>query len=110
MVIIAVNHRRRIMSDESRAIAVIVDAPLLYESGFDKECDITVCVVADESVRIDRIVQRDGISVEDAKKRIRGQIASDELVRRSDYVVYNNDGLDSLRDQIDDLYKKIITI
>lgn len=92
------------------AVAVIVDAPLLYESGFDSECDVTVAVIADEDIRVSRIVLRDGISEDDARKRIRGQIASDELVRRSDYVVYNNDGLDSLRDQIDDLYKKIITI
>ena len=101
---------RRIIAEKrgQGAIAVIVDAPLLYESGFDKECDVTVCVVADESVRIDRIVQRDGISVEDAKKRIRGQISCEELICRSDFVLENNDNIDVLRVKVQDLFDKII--
>ena len=90
------------------ALAVIVDAPLLYESGFDKECDVTVCVIADEDVRISRIVSRDGITKEDAIKRIRGQISNDGLIEKSDFVIENNGDIEYLRSKVFELYKKII--
>ena len=100
--------RKIILQKQNEGLrAVIVDAPLLYESGFDAECDVTVCVIADEDVRIERIVLRDGISVDDAVKRIRGQLSNDELAARSDFVIENNGDLDELRSQLQNLIKKI---
>lgn len=69
--------------------AVVVDAPLLYESGFDRECDLTVAVTAPEDVRIDRIVRRDGITSETARERLAAQISDEELAHRADLVVTN---------------------
>ena len=103
---------RRIIEGERMrgAVAVIVDAPLLFESGFDRECDVIVSVISDEDIRVSRIVLRDGISEDDARKRIKGQLSDEELIKRSDYVVYNNADLVSLQVQVVDLYKKIINI
>ncbi len=100
---------RKIISEKRKegALGVIVDAPLLYESGFHRECDVTVCVIADEEVRVSRIILRDGISEDDARKRIAGQISNDELVRRADFVIENNGDLESLRKQVLNLYKKL---
>ena len=80
-------------------MAAIVDAPLLFESGFNEECDLTVCVISDEEKRISRIVDRDGITYETAKKRIGTQISDTELVNLCDYVITNNDDIPSLRSQ-----------
>ena len=80
-------------------MAAIVDAPLLFESGFNEECDLTVCVISDEEKRISRIVDRDGITYETAKKRIGTQINDTELVNLCDYVITNNDDIPSLRSQ-----------
>lgn len=52
---------------------VVADVPLLFESGFDRYCDIIVCVVSDFETRIDRITERDGISEEAASLRIQNQ-------------------------------------
>lgn len=70
--------------------AVIVDAPLLFESGEDKICDVTVGIIADISVRKKRIITRDGISDEMADKRI--SAGKDEAFFREkcDYVLENN--------------------
>ena len=87
--------------------AVLVDAPLLFESGFDKECDKIICVIADRSVRIDRIIRRDGISVSAAESRINAQIKDEELVSRCDYVITNNSDIDNLRLQISEIVKQI---
>ncbi len=77
---------------------VLIDAPLLFESGFDKLCEKNICVIADESTRIKRIIARDNISEEDARRRIASQIPSEKLVSLSDYTI-NNDTSDVALDE-----------
>ena len=88
--------------------AVIFDAPLLFESGFDKECDITVCVIADDETRINRIIERDSITIDAARARIRAQIPNDELVKKCDYSIENNSSVDVLRKRVLEIKHKII--
>ena len=88
--------------------AAIVDAPLLFESGFDSECDALVCVIADRETRISRIMGRDGITYEEAVRRIDSQIADEILIKSCDYVVYNDDGISSLRSAVYQVADKIL--
>ena len=80
--------------------AIIIDAPLLFESGFDKECDVTICVIANEDVRIERITKRDGITPEIAKVRISSQIPNEKLVKMCDHAILNNSDANELRKRI----------
>ena len=70
---------------------VLIDAPVLYESGFDRMCERVVCVTAPEDVIVSRIMKRDGLSGEDAKKRLASQKTREELEDRADYVIFNDD-------------------
>jgi len=70
--------------------AAIIDAPLLFESGFNVWCDWTVAVIADREVRIGRIMARDGISRESAANRIYCQPPEKFYIKRCDYIIYNN--------------------
>lgn len=88
-------------------LGVIIDAPLLFESGFDKECDLTVCVVSDERNRIERILLRDGISYEAAKLRINAQISNEELIKRCTFSIENNSTENDLRNKVHSLIKVI---
>jgi len=88
--------------------AVVVDAPQLFESGFDRECDFVISIVADADIRAHRIVERDGITVEAAKGRISAQASEQFLRENSDFVVTNNGGIDELEKQINSVIKKII--
>lgn len=78
----------------------IVDAPLLFESGFDGECDILICVIADRETRINRVMARDNISRQAAEQRINSQMSDDDIISRCDYVIYNNSDFDTLTDQV----------
>ena len=75
---------------ESGYRAVVIDAPQLFEAGVDKNCDYVVSVVADKSLRIRRITERDGISEEDAVRRINSQYDDDFFISRSDFVINNS--------------------
>lgn len=69
---------------------VLLDAPTLFESGLQSECDKTVAVLADENIRLSRITARDGISKEDARLRINAGKTDDYYIKRADYILYNN--------------------
>lgn len=83
----------RILDKTSVRFAVI-DAPVLFESGFDKLCDFTVCVVCSEDTCVSRIVRRDGISRERALKRLENQITAERLSELCDYTVVNDGNTD----------------
>ena len=100
---------RRLSEMEKVGIRIaIVDAPLLFESGFYKHCDKVVAVIADDEIRLSRIVARDGISRDAAQRRLQSQIPNDVLVRRADYVIENNGDISDLKHRIDELIDKII--
>ena len=70
--------------------AIIVDVPLLFESEFHKKCDLTVAVLANRQVRIDRIMNRDGIDYAAASARVSAQQPDEFYTSRADVTVYNN--------------------
>lgn len=73
---------------------VFKESAILIESGASKNCDFIVTVVADEKIRIERLLKRNkDLSVEDIKERIANQIIDNERIKYSDYVIYNNDTL-----------------
>lgn len=75
--------------DANGAHTVALDAPTLIESGFYKSCDMVIAVIAPISDRTERIMKRDGISLERAKARVTSQtricIASSPAARVSVY-------------------------
>ena len=103
------NECKRIILDMEKASkkAVIVDAPLLFESGFDKECDIIISVIADRDKRIKRIIKRDNITLEQAETRIKNQKSDGFLNANSDYVIYNNSDYDDIYAQVSKIYNSI---
>jgi dephospho-CoA kinase len=85
---------------------IIHEAAILFESGFYKLMDKTITVVTDEDQRIQRVVKRDGISVEQVKERIRNQWNDSERIQLADFLIRNNDA-DLIVPQILDIDKKI---
>ncbi len=74
--------------------AVSIDAPVLFESGFDKMCDATICVTAPQEQKIERIILRDKITREQAIARLSSQLSDDKLRELCDYEIKNTNGYD----------------
>lgn len=87
--------------------ACIIDAPLLFESGFDKECDVVISVIADRELRISRIMMRDFLTRAAATARINAQQNDSFYIERSDYVIHNNGSVQELSAKADSIIKKI---
>ena len=74
-----------------------IDAIGLFESGLNRLCDLTVAVTAPEEARVQRLVQRDGISPEYARSRIAAQPSARWFAQRCDAVLENNGTAEEFR-------------
>ncbi len=75
---------------------VILDAPTLFESGANKLCRLVISCVANESIRCERIMRRDSLSLEQAMSRIKAQKSESFFVENSDIIIENDGGIPSL--------------
>ena len=91
--------------------SVIVDAPTLFESGFNKECDVTLCLLADTYARKQRIIDRDKLTSERAEQRLAAQKDDSFYISKSDHVIRNNGSPENLKAAIASFLQanKIIT-
>ena len=76
------------------APAVVVEVPLLFESGMDAAFDATIAVIADEAVRSERAAARGHASVDERTAR---QLPQEEKAARATYVVSNGGTLEDLQ-------------
>lgn len=67
-----------------------LESAIMYESGADRYVDRVVVVTAPEEVRLQRIMQRDGITREQAMEWMRRQWPQEEVRRRADYEIVND--------------------
>lgn len=86
---------------------IVQDIPLLFENGLDAGFDGTLLVEAPESLAIDRIVARDGISRHEALRRLHAQMPADDKRRRATWLIENDGSLADLADKVEALYPAI---
>ncbi len=86
--------------------AAVIDAPLLFEASFDRYCDFTIAVLADRSIRLSRILSRDGISEERANARLAAQPNDSFYQERANYILYNNTDTAMLKNRLIQILKK----
>ena len=100
---------RRIIADlcEDGADTVAIDAPTLIESGFHKECSTVISVLAPTELRLERIIERDGISKESAKLRIKAQKSDGFYIENSDFVLTNDGDTKKFKNEVSRLFEKL---
>jgi len=91
-------------------VLVFVDAALLIESGNYRNMDKNIVVVCSDEKRINRLLKRDTLTKEEILKRINNQAPLSEKIKFADFIVDNNQGLESLELEVDKVYKGLVEI
>ena len=83
-----------------------MESAILYESGINKLVDRVIVVTAPLEIRIQRVMQRDGITRENVEQWMQRQWSQEEVRKRADYEIVN-DGIADIDAQIDIIQEKI---
>ena len=94
--------------EKNGAKLLIIDAPTLFEAGYDKSCDITVSILAPENIRVERISERDEISIDDAVLRTNAQKDDSFYYERSDRIIINDSTEDALKEKANALICELL--
>ena len=84
----------------------ILDMPLLYEKGLDSLCDRVWCVSLPEHLQLSRLMERDGLSREEALSRMRSQMSASEKAARAEVVIDTSGPIDYTQSMIPPLYRQ----
>lgn len=99
------SHFKRWVKKQNTAY-VIKEAAIIFENNLEHQYDYIITVVADKNKRIARVMKRDNASEAKIISIINNQLSDDEKIKRSDFVIYNND-LESAKDQAQQAHKNI---
>ncbi len=98
---------RALLADEPDGL-VVFSVPLLFETGHDGEVDMTVVVYADEAVQVRRLMVRNGLNEEQARKRIASQIPIEEKRDAADWVIDNRGKRSDTYRQVDEMLSQVL--
>ncbi len=96
----------RVFNDKKHGV-FIVDAALIYETGFDAHLDYVIVVTAHLKNRMERALGRKTLSREEILKRVGFQWPEEEKVNMADFVVHNDGTEAELQKKIESLIKKL---
>jgi len=85
----------------------VADIPLFYETDRAGEVDAVVVAACPREMQVDRIMQRDGASREQAERRLAAQLPIDEKVRRADYVVDTSTTFDATNAAVEEVLRAL---
>ena len=90
-----------------RAPIVVLDIPLLYETGGEARVDAVVVVSAPADVQRARVLARSGMTPERFEQLLAAQVPDAEKRRRADFVVDTSQGFDAAREQVRDILARV---
>lgn len=89
------------------APAVVLDVPLLFETGMDQNCDFIVVASAPESIQKERVLARDGMTESVFEQILTSQMSDAEKRKHADFIVETGRGLDIAEDQVRCIIEKV---
>jgi dephospho-CoA kinase len=101
--------RQKFLDDAERSGApvVVVDVPLLFETGGEKRVDAVVVVTTSPEIQRQRILARDNMTGEKLDAILARQLPDAEKRRRADFVVDTSHGLAPVRARIRDILQEV---
>ena len=92
--------------EDSRGIA-IVDAALMIESGGYRRFDKLIVVWCEPDLQLQRLMSRNGLSEDEAKKRIASQMSQDEKKKHADFLIDTSKGFEDTRQQTAEVLRQL---
>jgi len=105
----AIDRRIGRLREQAPDAVVVVDIPLLFETGLQKGLDAVIVVYAPEHLQIERLMARDGLSRPEALLRIRAQMPIEAKKALATYLIDNSGDLESTRAQALEVYRQLKT-
>ena len=94
--------------DEKRSEDIVIaSVPLLLEIDIQPMFDKTILVCADKKIRLQRLMNRNGYSLEHALERINSQISQEEKRNIADFIIENNNDILELELQINKIIERL---
>ena len=97
---------RDITATDPKAV-VLFDAALLIETGAHKSKDRVIVVTADEPTQLRRLMDRNKLPKDEARRRIRSQMPMAEKIAAADYVIDGTLPLDKLKTEVRRIYEEL---
>ncbi|MBR0715285.1 dephospho-CoA kinase [Bradyrhizobium liaoningense] len=95
-------------AEAAKAPVVILDIPLLYETGGEKRVDAVVVVTTSPELQRERVLARGTMDAQKLDAIIAKQMPDTEKRKRADFVVDTSHGLDPVRAQIKDILAEVV--
>lgn len=84
----------------SASKVVVLDAPVLFEQGYEKMVDYLMVIKTSAQIQEERLMQRDSLNEIDAQKRIQAQMPIEEKVKKADIVIDTSGTIEETRSQV----------
>jgi len=88
---------------------VFKETALLFELKLNESCYKSVLVTADDNIRIKRVMDRDSKTYREIEAVMDKQMPEKDKVKRADFVIYNNNGIEELRAETEKILMKLTT-
>jgi len=100
--------KEKLLDEQKAGRDIAMEVPLLFELGLENLFDLTVMVYSTKEHKIKRLENRDFVTRQNASDLIELQMADQEKIKRSDFVIQNNDSKEQLEKNVKKLYEKIL--
>ena len=97
------------LKEEDSVPLIVVDAPLLFESGLDADMDKVAVVFVEEDEQVRRLMARNGVDRKSALRLIESQMPLEEKKARADFIIDNNGTPEETLKQVEEIYKSLLT-
>ncbi|HJA24170.1 dephospho-CoA kinase [Limosilactobacillus coleohominis] len=84
----------------SKDPVVVIDVPLLYEQHYEDLCDVVMVVSAQPQQQLERLMNRNHLTMDEAKNRVASQMPLSSKERLADVVIDNNGSVEETRQQV----------
>ncbi len=105
-----IDKRRREIGKNDPNAMVLIDAALLIETGAFREMDRVIVVSASKENQVRRLMDRGGLSAEEAQRRIKAQMPLEEKLKYADYVINTNGSFEDIRKQVGRIHGELEAI